>query len=364
MEVRTFCWLGVVAMLAISVPAAADITIADTGENKLDFYGFLKLDATFQDDDMNSLIAPRYANDVGTPDGNTTGFTAMHSRFGLKWAGPEVKTGLTINGCLEWDLFDGDAGHRNQMEFRTRLAYLELRSKDYSVIAGQHWDIFAAGGPTTTLTNGYYWQTGNVGFRRAQVRYTRNFPTGNLAVSLNDPTTDAGLESGLPIIEARYAWTPPKGHLALSAAYGAEDTGADDVPVFGVAVDGTVRFNDQFSLMGELYTGENLDVFLSRSGITGDEGQDVMGGFVEVVYTVPTRPVTLYAGIAVENLTDDDQIAAGGLENTAAYFVGCTYGLGRGVSIGGEITGFNSEYTGGADDRDALQLNMTVMYSF
>jgi hypothetical protein len=53
----------------------AAIKIVDKEKCKLNLYGFFKFDATYQDNPMNSLIAPRYAK---FGDGNYTNFTAMN----------------------------------------------------------------------------------------------------------------------------------------------------------------------------------------------------------------------------------------------------------------------------------------------
>ena len=73
-----------------------------------------------------------------------------------------------VAAVLEWDFFD--ATSPNQMKPRFRQGYFTLAKKGHSLLFGQAWDLFSPLGPTTLMINGYLWQTGNVGFRHAQVR--------------------------------------------------------------------------------------------------------------------------------------------------------------------------------------------------
>ena len=93
-------------------PALADIKVVDTEANQLSLYGFIKGDATYQDSDMNSKVAPRYAVESGD-DG--TNLTAMNSRFGMKWNGPMLDNGWNASAVFEFDLFDSSSN--NQMKF-------------------------------------------------------------------------------------------------------------------------------------------------------------------------------------------------------------------------------------------------------
>lgn len=351
MRKLSLCLIG---CLILTVPVfAGGIKLLETDSHTLSLYGFLKFDATYQDGGINSLVAPRFATGG---DEDSTNFTAMHTRFGLKWKGPEVFDGTNVFGHLEWDLFDSSS--RNQMRFRTRLAYLELRNDSMSLVAGQHWDVFAAGLPKTLLTNGFYWQTGNVGFRRAQIRYTALFDSGEFAIALADPTSTEGINSAMPVVEARYAfkWSK-KGVFGLSAAWGEEDVMGESEDVIGFSLDFKVPFGESWILMGEATSGENLDIFLSRSGI----GTDTTAGWLELVYS--GKKLDWYLGYGTEML-DDDGLSDAALQDTTAIFMGLIHKLGSGFSYGVEITSFESDFVGLDDTEDAMQLDFAVTYSF
>ncbi|OGF67378.1 MAG: hypothetical protein A2Y62_00425 [Candidatus Fischerbacteria bacterium RBG_13_37_8] len=354
-SVYFFCSLLVV--IALTTPSLADITLLQSDTHKFIFYGFLKFDAIFQDHAMNSLTAPRYPKpDTPENDFSSTNFTAMNTRFGFKWTGPEIFNGTKINGHFEFDLFDGSS--RNQMQVRSRLAFLELRGTHYSIIAGQHWDVFAAGLPLSLLTNGFYWQTGNVGFRRAQIRYTRFFGSSEFAFALSDPTTDAGILSKMPIMQARFSTKiKENANIGISFAYGKEKIGEDNQDEKGVSADFKFPFSGKFTIMGEVTYGQNLKVFLSRASI----GQNVLGGWLELVYS--SKKIDCYIGFAAELLTDDEHVAASELKDSNAVFFTLIHKLGKGVSYGIEFTRFSGDYKD-LGSSSANQLNFAMQYSF
>ena len=92
------------------------------------------------------------------------------------------------------------------MKFRNRLAAFTLAREETVWLFGQHWDVFSPLNPTTLMTNGNLWNTGNLGFRRAQVRYSGKAGKQGMdwAASVNDPSTgDTAPSSELPILEGR-----------------------------------------------------------------------------------------------------------------------------------------------------------------
>jgi hypothetical protein len=362
----TGAWIGLFILLP-SLSALADVTLLKSETNTFSFYGFLKFDGTYQDFKMNSLTAPRYPlADTEANDDDSLNMTAMHSRFGLKWSGPALASGTAVQGVLEWDLFDPDS--RNQMKFRSRLAYLELKGEHYSLQAGQNWDLFGAGLPRTLLTNGFYWQTGNTGFRRAQIRYTRLFESGELSVSLGDPGTNEAIYNAMPLAAARYAFKfgeKKAGHVGLAATYGEEKFAAGDVAISGIGLDFKIPMGSSFSLMGELTQGENLKTFLSRAGTFTDpdgdlDGQKALDGWLELVYA--GAKVDFYVGYAA-SIFDEDEVASGALGDSDAVFLGLAHKLGKGFSYGIEYTLFSGDYKD-SDSSEANQLVFSMIYAF
>ncbi len=304
-------------LVGISSVAQADITVFKNDNHELSIYGFAKLDATYQSDGMNSLVAPRFA--TGGND-SATNLTAMNSRFGLKWNGPALKNGYQAGAVLEFDLFDPTSS--NQMEFRTRLAAFTLSRDASSWLFGQHWDVFSPLNPTTLMTNGNLWQTGNLGFRRAQVRYSHNGKAFEWAVSANDPSTSGTApNTDAPIIEGRVGFQLGRAKIGISGAFGNDETTipGEEKDIEGISVDWLIRLGDNLILKGEAADGENLAVFISRSSVnvtTGEE-QDVTDFWTELVYSGANY--NWWVGVATENL-DDNALAAGANEDTQVIF--------------------------------------------
>lgn len=361
--VKSFRMMAFLPGLIMGV-AHADITIFKNETHELSIYGFAKLDATYQSDGMNSLVAPRFATGGRN---SATNLTAMHSRFGLKWNGPALKNGYQAGAVLEFDLFD--PASNNQMQFRDRLAALTLSRNKTTWLFGQHWDVFSPLNPTTFMTNGNLWNTGNLGFRRAQVRYARNGDMVDWAVSVNDPSTSGtGPNTDAPIIEGRIGFNVGAAKIGVSGAFGDDENtiAGDEKDISGVSVDWMVPFGKTLTFKGEAADGENLAVFLSRSSVnatTGDE-QDATDVWTELVHS--GAKYNWWVGIGIEQI---DDVVVGGNEDTKVVFGGFQWKLkgavlaGSPVLLGVEVARFETDLAGGGNN-DADQVIFSAIYKF
>ena len=359
--------LPVLLVLALAAFAGADILILKGEANAFSFYGFAKFDAAYQDHAMNNLVAARYPKpETPENDDDSTNFTAMNSRFGFKWTGPALTSGTKILGGFEFDLFD--AATRNQMKFRTRLAFLELRGARYSLIAGQHWDLFGAGLPKSLITNGFYWETGNTGFRRAQLRYTRTVSDSqDLAISVGDPSTEAAIYANMPVIQARYGFkwgADRKSGVGVFAAYSKEKIEGRSLPIEGAGFDLSAALTPSLTLLAEVSSGKNLKIFLSRAGYYKDgngayRGQETTAGYLQLIYAY--RTLELYAGYATERF--NEPVPATTLGDSDAAFAGIVHKLGQGISYGLELTRFSGDYRD-LPRAEANQATFSMTYSF
>ncbi|MCK4942925.1 MAG: hypothetical protein KAS65_05075 [Candidatus Aminicenantes bacterium] len=338
-------------------------------------YGFVKLDAHFQDGGMNSIVAARYAT---AGEGNTA-LTAMNTRVGFKWNVAELASGWKIAAQTEWDLFDGASA--NQMKLRTRHLNFTLSKDSSKFLFGQFWDVFGPIGPTTLNTNGYLWQTGNIGFRRAQIRYTYSSGSFNFAVSVNDPTSAEARATNMPILQGRLGLNlgaKGKIKIGVSGAYGSEShdgvvvvdeietTYENDVNIMGVCLDWTIPFS-KFTFKGEFTVGQNLKNFLSKARIYDNaavmeiEAAQVTAFWAELVYKA-SKKFNAWAGYAFESL-DEEQLSNGALDDTNCIFVGIKYIMGSGVSFGLEYTNFISKHLN-TDDQKTNQFCLSCIYAF
>jgi len=351
--------------LMVCGAAQAEIPLVTGTHNDLSFYGFLKLDATYQDDDVNSKTAPRFAVDEGNEG---TNLTAMHSRFGLKWAGPQMNYGYKVGGVFEIDLFDGDSN--NQMDLRTRLAAFTLSNGTSTYMFGQHWDLFSPLNVMTLATNGNFWQTGNLGFRRAQARYTYQGEKWSFAGSVNDPSTGGGTSDvDSPLLQGRVGFNWEGAKFGLSGTWGQDETTVPttDADIYGISADAVIPIGDKMKIQGEAATGENLGVYLSRAKVNAstEEEQEVVSAWGQFIYSGDNW--NWWVGGAMEQV---DDTSAGDINDTYAVFGGLQWKLksvAAGINpilIGAEVTSFSSEKDGSGDEPDALQLMLSAQYTF
>lgn len=357
-----FC-VGFLILIMIPFNAHGAIKLTDN----FFIYGFVKLDAHYQDGTVNHIIASRYAK---AGDGNLA-LTAMNTRMGFQWAGATIGSGWKIGAQLEWDLFDGSSA--NQMKLRTRHLNFTLSKNSSKFLFGQFWDVFGPIGPTTLNTNGYMWQTGNIGFRRAQIRYTYSSGSTDFAISLNDPTSAEGRAKKMPIIEARFGLNlgaKGKIKIGVSGAYGTESYSVggyeNDVNIMGVCLDWTIPLSN-VTLKGEFTTGENLRNFLSKAHTYDNvaalekEGKKVKAFWAELIYKA-SKKFNAWAGYAFESFSAD-QLSDGDLDDTNCIFVGIKYIAGGGVSFGLEYTNFLSKHLND-DDQKTNQFALSFIYGF
>ena len=343
--------ITIVLLLLPCLRTYGDVSIIDTEKNKLQLFGFFKLDAAYQDGGVNGLTFPRYAT---AGDGNLY-LSTTHTRFGFKYAGTPLSNGMNVAAVLEWDFFD--TASPNQMKLRFRQGYFTLAKKSHSLLFGQAWDLFSPLGPTTLMTNGYLWQTGNLGFRHAQMRYTYSAPRFDLAVSLSDPATAGGWAASMPVLQGRLGiklGANNKYQLGLSGIYGRENASAtalafkNKVDIAGLGLDWNLALCKRLSLKGEYAMGGNLGYVSSRAAqFTDIARQEFTAKKVSAFWSellLVQGKWNGWLGYAFENLSDEDQLTAKELKKTDTLLAGIQFAAGSGVSFGLEFTHFISDY--------------------
>jgi len=374
--------------------------------SSLRFYGFVRLDAQWDDSRFNDPAIPIWVlsedgnppggvpNGVVAPDADQSEFSlsARLTRLGMDLKAPPI-TGMgdpALTGKIEIDFYNiglNDADSRNAI--RMRLAYLDLDWGSWSLLAGQDWDVIS---PLFAAVNSdiMMWGAGNLGDRRPQLTLKNVSQLGEqssvvtefgiaLTGAVGGSSVSGGLRSGeasgQPMVNARVgvegktdsggAWQAGVwGHVSQER-FDATGAGEDRYDSDSVGVDFRVPLSGSKAwFMGEAWTGKNLsDV---RGGIlqgvnpsTGDE-ISATGGFLELGYQA-TEHMTLFVGYSEDDPDDDDLNPFMRAKNTIPY-VAARWKYGA-LNCGVEVLDWTTEYVD-LEDGDALRAVGWVSFSF
>ncbi|UCD14863.1 MAG: hypothetical protein JSV34_03835 [Candidatus Omnitrophota bacterium] len=339
-----------------------------TSKHKVKLYGFLKLDATYDDSKTDDADASRFAQSPSTfTNEEEFSMTARNSRLGLKYFGPQEYP-AKVFGNLELDFYDTSSAHHST-QLRMRHAFVELQYPKWSVLAGQTWDVFGPLGPATLNTNGYLWNGGNIGFRRSQIRLTNKFDLndGNKVTTQLSLNRNANTDNS-PIVEGRAAYTFPflgkESTIGIESLYG-EDTSTDDVPYWAMGADLSLKLGSKLSLKGEFFRGSNLNDFLAGIGqgvnATTNDGIDTVGGWAQLSYK-PHDKYTFNAGYGIDTPKKRD-LNTGNRYKNEVIFANVMYSLLKDVKLGLEYSYFETKYLN-ADNGKNNKVTTSVIYNF
>jgi hypothetical protein len=257
----------------------------------IQLYGYIKLDASYDTDQVSVGNFARWVESAeGRRRDNQFSMTANQSRIGMKLFGPDYD-GIVTSGIVEVDFYGG--GGQNKSNPMLRHAYMKIDwvESNFDLIAGQTWDLIS---PYVLPTLNYPvgWWVGDIGYRRPQVRATKEMQVGEssdlkLAAALSrtignaDPFipaySDTGADSGHPTLQLRGDWSFPlfgekKTTVGLGGHYGAEEVDinglndSDKVESWSIVADVAMPMTDTFSHKAQIFWGRNLDDYLGGIG--------------------------------------------------------------------------------------------------
>ena len=354
----------------------------------VELYGFIKLDAAYDDSRTSVGNFARWAESESTNDDDDEfNMTANQTRLGLKFRGPdtgEIKT----SGKVEVDFYGG--GSENKAHPFMRHAYLQLDwpNKDLSLIAGQTWDVISPLNPST-LNYPVAWWAGNIGYRRPQIRLTKQCDVGQdsrmlLAGAVTrtigedgpfDPG-DTGEDAGFPTLQGRAALTFPalagkKATVGVSGHWGEEEYDTDaadhgeDLETWSANVDLALPINDWLMFKGEAWTGENLDAFLGGIGqgvnTTTLEEIESTGGWAALAFG-PFDKWRYNVGASIDD-PDNGDLNDGDRSQNYAVWGNAIYSITEAVKVGLELSYWDTEYKN-ADDGDDVRVQTSFIYNF
>jgi len=377
----------------IQNPPITEGSVPTSLGSRAKIYGMLRADMDVDSQRPNNGETPLYIvpADAGTGKSDR-GLFSLHprlTRFGLDLNGPSISSlrGPTLTGKFESDFENG--GSESRQIIRVRQAYVRLGWNNFSILAGQTWDIVSPLNPTVN-DDTLMWNAGNIGDRRPQVRADWEVKNGRGVWSLASGVgltgaVDAldvdnsgylsGQESGRPDLQARAGYSHPmlgqKASLGGSFYYGwlnASKPAAGRTSFTGQAtnIDYTLPLAAFLSLRGEGWWGRNLSDVRGGAGqgINTTTGTEIRarGGWSELSLSI-SRYWSIHPGLTTDNPLPADVPSGGRTRNAALYF-GNRFSLSPLVTLGADYLRWKTNYKGptpaGIDNR----VNLFLLYRF
>lgn len=335
---------------------------------ELSWYGYLKMDASWDEGLVNS---GNYARWVVSPDvfegHGHFNMTPRQTRLGFLVHTQAGAAALT--GRWESDFYGGGAENKNALQ--VRHAYVDaVWPSGWSILAGQTSDVISPLNPGT-LNYTVAWWAGNIGYRRPQIRVTKRVKLGvGKEVRIEAAATrtigddfatsepgDSGADSELPTVQGLVGLTLPMGDKSIVvgayAHHGVEnlhrELGGEPVKLSssGWGTYLTFPLGQAVSLNGEAWSGWNLDDYLGGVGqgirVNSQMANNVAssGGWAEL--SVKHGRAALRAGLGLDDPEDAD-LGAGARARNSALWGTVTHDAGGGLSYGLEISRWETTY--------------------
>ncbi|MCA9264313.1 MAG: hypothetical protein KDA60_10715 [Planctomycetales bacterium] len=319
-------------------------------------YGILWTDAIFATSRTFPGNFILYVESDETHGEKTYEIDSRRSRVGVDIAAPEVDLfgGVTSGGKVEIDFLGGFV-NPNTTDLRLRHVYWEAKNEHLRFLVGQTWDVVSPLIPST-VNFSVNWGAGNIGFRRAQIRYERYVPLSSdvtmelqsaLAQNIVPDLASGDVAAG--VIRESGAWPMLQGRLGfkvdaieLPLAFGVSghigETGFDFTRTgpgpamlppernarfqsWSANADWSLPMSERFGIHGEFFTGENL------SNLLGGINQGVcpclrvpissIGGWTEIWFDW-TQHIHSHLGFGVDDPDDSDSVV-GRTQNRVIY---------------------------------------------
>jgi hypothetical protein len=350
--------------------------------NPIQFYGFVRMDAYYDQARMNNVHNPFFVQAEGGAqvDRNDDEFAydVRLTRIGLNWNAGRIGS-ADVTGKIETDFANSNLAAESRETPRIRIAYMNIDFGDIALRFGQDWDIISPLYPSVNAEN-LMWNAGNPGDRRPMAEFIWTPNEGDAyefeikigagltgAVDNQDldignaiaPTVNQkdGFDSGVPHGQVRIGlstdgWVAKKKLVfGLFGAVGAMETdvkinGEDDFTSYLVGLDLQIPIFEAFGVRGELFYGQAMGDFRAGIGqsINTTDGEEIesIGGWLEVYWDV-TDVWRLHLGGSADDPTDDD-VAAGGRELNWTLWLGTIYNFGGGLKAGFDIIYWETQW--------------------
>ena len=337
---KRHCFLTLITVVTVTVLAAGAIA-AEQPSYDLDWYGYFKLDGSFDQNVTSHGNFVMWVNQKSfNADDQQFNMTANQTRFGVKLNNKQYEN-TVVSGQLEFDLYASVSDAtiaENKAMLQLRHAYFSVSSGNWQLIAGQTWDLLSPLNPAT-LNYPVLWGCGNIGYRRPQVTVKYNLQPGdNTKISLatgffrtigsdltpsfslstgeTNDTSDDGTDAAIPSVQGQldinHSFESGASlRMGVSGLWGqmkAETSLGNSETYESWAVNGhfMMALNQNLGVSGEAYTGVNLGGYMG--GIINAstiDGVNSTGGW-GAMWFKPVSKVKLSAGYGLDNPDDED----------------------------------------------------------
>ena len=387
--------LGIIGGLALSILILSVTVFAGESPSfDLQGYGFVKLDAAY---DQNPTSHGNYAMWVLPQslqeDNPQFNMTHKSTRFGLNVIGKNYDR-VDVNGNFEVDMYGG-GGTENKAILLLRHAYFTLQSGSIKLLAGQSWDLISPLNPAT-LNYPVMWGAGNIQYRRPQVSlFWTAYQSGNtsaeiaggmfrtigsdltpsltLALGETSDGIDDGTDAAVPSFQGRFdvnhksasGTTFRAGVSGLWGQLKSETNMGNNLTYESNVLAGhlMVSFANGFGFSGEYFTGANLGSYfggaVNNSTIDGVQAQ---GGWVSA-WVKPSKLLQFTGGYSYDD-PDDADLSNGNRAKNSAMFGNVKFFVVPKVTIGMEVTQWETEYVGTTDAAKSLRFESSFILSF
>ena len=380
---QAFVVVAILLVAAASASAGVEVTP----------YGYIKLDASFDsaltnDGNFAYVVLPY----VGGDEQSEFNMTAKQTRLGLKMKGGGTDA-VDLSGVIEFDFYG--AGGENKSSPMFRKAYMVLKTDAVDILAGQTSDVISPIVPTT-LNYIVLWKSGDIGYRRPQIRLSKTVQVGGgsklsveaAATRSMGVVAGGGEKVGMPAFQGRIAFgTEIMGYPAIvgvSGLMGKEEiTYADslaNLTVFEldqsvVAVDVTLPLGDMLSLKGQYFTGKNLAQYLGGVGqsfadvtppgtIDADLVEIESSGWWAQLTAKPSKSWQINVGTGMDDPEIPEGDRAGNqYEKNTTIYGNVLWTVAPAAVVGAEYAKIETEYVGGETYEDS-RMQLSFMYKF